>query len=345
MPIFIFTVTGLDCQATGPKRFPLPDTGQTAHYTQTFGEDSDYVADSPSLVDNGDGTVTDTVTGLIWQQVDGGEMTWEQSREYASELSLAGKKDWRLPNSLELFSILNHGAKRPALDTKYFPNSEAEYWWTNSPRADGDSRVWVVNAGGGIGAHPRRETISAGGQKRFHVRCVREASPFGTGPELLDNKNGAVADQATGLVWQKTGPAEAMSWEEALTYCDNLDLTGEKDWRLPNIKELRSLSDDRKMGPSIDKEVFPDAQAKFYWSSTSLGNHPVRAWYVDFQTGLVTYADKPEKLFVRAVRGGGAVPLSKIKEPPDPKLFTDNRGNRGDRPDRKNRNDRQSQRP
>ena len=48
----------------------IPDTGQTGDYTSTFGEDSDYTINPPSYTDNGNLTVTDNVTGLMWQQED-----------------------------------------------------------------------------------------------------------------------------------------------------------------------------------------------------------------------------------------------------------------------------------
>ncbi len=324
--------------SAAPASSPLSDTGQTAHYTRTFGEDSDYATPAPAYVDNGDGTVTDRVSGLIWQQVDGGEMTWEKARTYASNLTLAGRHDWRLPNSLELFSILNHEMNRPAMDTTFFPRTDAEYWWTDATRADEPSKVWAVNAGGGIGAHPRRETLSAGGDQRFHVRCVRGASPFASGPRLTDRGDGTVADAATGLIWQKVPETRGATWEQALHYCASLSLAGQNDWRLPNIKELRSLSDDRRVNPSFDRALFPDAAVDFYWSSTTQWRHPERAWYVDFTTGLVTYADKPEKLFVFAVRGGNAVPSAiRNKLAPDPALLRTPRGprpgeERGERP-------------
>lgn len=83
-------------------------------------------------MDNGDGTVTDQVTGLMWQQTDGGEMTWERAQEYARQLRLGGHREWRLPASMELFSILDHGKHGPAMDTDYFTRTEARYWWTDS---------------------------------------------------------------------------------------------------------------------------------------------------------------------------------------------------------------------
>ena len=66
--------------AEPPSSFRLPDTGITLRYTKTFGEDADYAGSTPSFKDNGDGTVTDEITGLMWQRSDGGEMTLEAAR-------------------------------------------------------------------------------------------------------------------------------------------------------------------------------------------------------------------------------------------------------------------------
>jgi hypothetical protein len=320
--------------ATAARQSCLPDTGQTIHYTQTFGEDSDFGGSGPSYADNGDGTVSDQVTGLMWQKTDGGEMTWEKAQEYAHQLQLGGHHDWRLPGSMELFSILDHGKHGPSMHTVYFTRTEARYWWTNSRHVDDDSKVWLVNSGGGIGAHAKQETLSAGGERPVHVRCVRGDSSFGAGPRLSDNGDGTVTDQRTGLIWQKIGPGKGMAWEEALKYCDGLRLAGRDGWRLPNIKELRSISDDRKVQPSLDKAFFPRAQAANYWSSTTHGNRPQQAWFTDFATGLVSHADKPQQYLVLAVRGGLAVPASRVKPAPDPKLFAgpaDERGPGGDK--------------
>jgi hypothetical protein len=109
----------------------LPDTGQLGNYTATFGEDSDYSINTPSFTVNGDGTVTDNVTGLMWQQSDGGEITFEAALLYCDTLTLGGHADWRLPTSHELFGIINHDRLNPALDTTCFTKSLAEYWWSN----------------------------------------------------------------------------------------------------------------------------------------------------------------------------------------------------------------------
>lgn len=283
----------------------LPDTGQTQSYTQTRGEDSFYTLNPPSYQVNKDGTVTDNVTGLQWQQTDSGEQAWSTASAYCKNLELGGKRDWRLPFVHESFSILNEQLNRPALDTQVFTKSEAEYWWAIEERLDNPAYAWATNAGGGAGAHPKNETISAGGRKNYHVRCVRgaELGTPGAAP-FADNGDGTVTDRRTGLVWQQKEGLAAGNWEDALNYVATLNLGGHTDWRLPNLKELESISSPYAAKPSIDTRFFPDTAAALFWSSTTLAQRAQRAWTIDFRYGVISYNDKTDALHVRAVRGG-----------------------------------------
>ena len=83
----------------------LPGTGQTQKFTTTYGEDADYTMYAPFYIDNGNGTITDTVTGLMWQKTDGGEMTFEKAITYCDTLTLGGFTDWRLPTEAEYHNI------------------------------------------------------------------------------------------------------------------------------------------------------------------------------------------------------------------------------------------------
>ncbi|MEI6914586.1 MAG: DUF1566 domain-containing protein, partial [Armatimonadota bacterium] len=296
-------------QAASVTQLPLPDTGQNGDYSAISGEDSDYAINPPIYQSNGDGTVTDMVTGLMWQQVDGGEMTWDQAVSYADSLSLGGQDDWRLPTANELFYILDEGSVNPAMNTSYFTTTLAEYWWTSEQRVDDATKAWSANAGGGIGAHPKSETISAGGAKRFHVRCVRGAVSSSISPSFTSNGDGTVTDNSTGLDWQQAEIA-AKTWDEALIYAETLSFAGHEDWRLPNIKELRSINDDSLHGPSLNTTYFTGAQANRYWSSTTLVQDATKAWYLDADYGLTTYEVKSTPYSVRCVRGGTQTVLS-----------------------------------
>lgn len=152
----------LDAQKLLP--FKLPDTGQTTRYTSTQGEDADFVINPPSFTDNGDGTITDNITGLMWQKTDGGEMIFENAAPYCRNLALGGYRDWRLPTNHELFSINMYDALNPALNTVYFTKTLADYWWTSDTRIDDTTKVWVINAGG-VPVLTRRQRRSAPGER------------------------------------------------------------------------------------------------------------------------------------------------------------------------------------
>lgn len=296
----------------------LPDTGQTTSYTNTPGEDSDYNINPPYFLNNGNGTITDTVTGLMWQQVDGGEMTFDKAVLYANDLVLGGYSDWRIPTILELNSLLNHDKNNPALNTTFFTATSAQYWWSGQKQVNDANKAWCANAGGGIGNHPINETVSAGGTKKFHVRAVRDRStPVSISSRFVDNKNGTTTDQLTGLIWQQI-PTDSMTWEQALITAENLVSGGSNEWRMPNIKELQSISEVGIYNPSINKTYFNGISTAWYWSSTSLANQSTKAWYLDTQFGITTQALKTNKLRLLAVRSATTVTalstMSKARE-------------------------------
>jgi hypothetical protein len=96
--------------------------------------------------DNGDGTITDKATGLIWMKTDSGMgMNWPTALEYAENSELAGHTDWRLPNAKELQSIIDYtrspdtsdsAAINPIFDATEINNEGGEkdygHYWTSS---------------------------------------------------------------------------------------------------------------------------------------------------------------------------------------------------------------------
>lgn len=303
MLLWLFIGAALQAQVTVTMK-NLPDTGQVRHFAS--GDDSDYLIRPPKLVNNNDGTVTDEVTGLQWQQADGGEMKWENAKDYCAALDLGGSTSWRLPSNRELFSIMNHNNAPPAIDNTVFTRSQAEYWWSSDLQFGDPAKAWVVNSGGGTGPHPMTETLSAGGQKRYHTRCVRQPIESWTVDEpFATNGDGTVTDNRTGLMWQEAEAEGLLNWAESLDLALHLDFAGYTDWRLPNIKELQSLHDESVVRPSINVMYFPTAKPTLYWSSTTWINpQDERAWTLDFTLGIVSYNKKSDRLRVRLVRGG-----------------------------------------
>ena len=146
-----------------------------------------------------------------------------------------------------------------------------------------------------------------------HVDCASDTCAgqdarhaTGCSPEgrFVDNGDGTVTDHCTGLMWQKdTGNSgNPLNWCGALAYCENLELAGHEDWRLPNVRELQSIVDYGRVAPSIDP-VF-GALPSGYWSSTSYAGTPSIANYVGFHGGTVNRDAKAIAGPVRAVRSG-----------------------------------------
>jgi hypothetical protein len=130
---------------------------------------ADVTAGAPNLesyTDNGDGTVTDNLTGLMWQQaVPTTTYTWANAATYCSTtLTLASHSDWRLPSVVELTSIVDFGSS-PAVNSTYFPSTPASWFWSSCPEA-GFSSYWGIDFSSG---HTLPQTASNGS----YVRCVR----------------------------------------------------------------------------------------------------------------------------------------------------------------------------
>lgn len=309
----------------------LPDTGQTFDATPIFGEDSDYTINPPSYTDHGNGTITDNVTGLMWQKVDSGEMTWDTARASAPT-DLGGFSDWRLPTAHEAFSLLTHNSN-PALNSSFFvanASGTPGYFWTSDTYYGDTTKVWSTNTGGGIGPHPKTQTLSAGGTSRFHARYVRGARPT-TGHNYANNNDGTITDLDTGRMWAQA-PSGAQTWASALAFAENLTLAGYSDWRMPNVKEMQSLLDITRATATtaanavapVNRTLFPAAPATTYWTSTALRSPqtPTQAWVVEFGVnttsnpsrnfqGLISYEPFTSSYPVWAVRG----PVAAVVEP------------------------------
>jgi len=108
----------------------------------------------------------------------------------------------------------------------------------------------------------------------------------------IDNGDGTITDTSTGLMWMKKDAGNAMTWEEALSYCEDSTYAGYTDWHLPDVKELQSIVDYTGVYPAINSTYFdlgtyaenPD---NYFWTSTSAYMNPrdpvyAYAWYVAF---------------------------------------------------------------
>ena len=265
------------------------------------GQDAQYQGRAPDYKDNGDGTVTDLNTGLMWQKVPDltNKATFAQAVAGAKSLTLAGHHDWQLPKIKELYSLIDfrgysaHTAtqSKPYIDTNFFAfvfGSEqkgerlidAQYWSSNEylgKTMTGNATVFGVNfADGRIKGYPKVSPRKGGEMTEF-VRYVRGNPTYGVN-DFVDSKDGTVTDRATGLVWQKADSGKGLDWESALAYAEGLKLAGHSDWRLPNAKELQSIvdyarapdaTDPAKRGPAINPVFSSTVPELWCWTSTT----------------------------------------------------------------------------
>jgi len=236
-----------------------------------YGQDAQYDGPQPSYVDNGDGTVSDLNTGLMWQQDPNGfgKVSWDDAMADAASVTTGGHDDWRVPTIKELYSLIDFSGKDPSgweenggtdtseltpfLDTNYFDFEygdvqgerviDSQYWSSNeyvSTTMGGDHTVFGVNfADGRIKGYG---TSLHGSDKLAFVQYVRGGNNYGIN-DFVDNGDGTITDLATGLMWMKADSGSGKKWSDALDYAESLDYADHDDWRLPNAKELQGILD------------------------------------------------------------------------------------------------------
>jgi hypothetical protein len=193
----------------------VPQTGQTICYDvdgytidcEGTGQDGEYRSGvdlpAPRFTSNGDGTVTDNLTGLMWQQdtdciaasypdfdnddiAGDGRVTWQHALDFVAGINNetysncgAGYTDWKLPNIRELQSLVHYGFHGPALsdtigtghwsDGDPFFNDAAATFWSSTTHNGTSSAAWRLGMGGG--------NVQGGQKSGVHkVWCVRSGN-------------------------------------------------------------------------------------------------------------------------------------------------------------------------
>ncbi|NQT74390.1 MAG: DUF1566 domain-containing protein [Chloroflexi bacterium] len=304
--------------------YVIVDTGQKTCYDNSvaitypeegeafYGQDAQYAGAQPNYRDNGDGTVTDLNTGLMWQQDPGEKMTYDEAVAGADTFNLAGYNDWRLSTIKELYSLIEFSGLDPSgyegndtsglipfIDTDYFVFEygdesageriiDSQYASSTkyvNTTMNGDETVFGVNfadgriKGYGLEIH--------GSEKTFFVMYVRGNTDYGVN-DFVDNGDGTIIDNATGLMWPQTDSGEGMAWEEALEWVQEMNeenYLGYSDWRLPDAKELQSIVDYTRSPTTTNSAAIDpvfectsiideggEMNYPFYWTSTTHAN-------------------------------------------------------------------------
>ena len=364
----------------------LPQTGQTSCYDEVgnrtncaaTGQDGEIRAGvawgSGRFTDNGDGTVTDELTGLVWLKnlncagtigYGEGYLTWQQALDFVAGINAStydisscasytgNYTDWRLPNVNEIESLNNYESYELRwLAQQGFVNVPPwDDWWSSTSLVEPTTHAYTSNGYASLKLNvrwclPVRGTTS--GPAR--IWKTGQMTSYATGddgdlqmglpwpsPRFTENGDGTVTDELTGLVWLKDAncagtighdpDAEGdgtMRWQQALDFVAGINAgtydisscasyTGNyTDWRLPNIREQRSLMDYSRFGPGSALpaghpfsrvQVFSD-KLRYYWTSTTYALMPEIAlqeetWYV-----WISAFSKSSWHWVWPVRGG-----------------------------------------
>lgn len=153
-----------------------------------------------TLTDNGDGTISDSATGLVWQKDENATANHSGAALACGNLALAGYSDWRLPSVTELMSIADYSKKDPAIDTTAFPGVSLYQYGTSTISSVSASDAWYVDfAMGVVDTNP---TIYP-----TYYRCVRGNTM--PAPSFNDNGDGTITDNTSGLMWQKCSAGQS----------------------------------------------------------------------------------------------------------------------------------------
>jgi len=132
---------------------------------------------SPRFTDNGNGTVTDNLTGLMWTKdafPAGSTKTWQGALDYVKTVTTGGYTDWRLPNRKEIRSLVDYSHYNPALPQGHpFTNVQSirRYWSSTSFPSTAAKGVWLGNMiNGACGENDKTDVDNV-----WPVRCGRLA--------------------------------------------------------------------------------------------------------------------------------------------------------------------------
>lgn len=279
--------------------------------------------------------VRDNVTGLTWEARSSGitRYFWNQHAQRVAAVNaerLCGFQDWRVPTIKELESLLIlPGYPVLHLDYRFFDGIREKFWTKTRSTWDDGLNVFYIDfdfgaiytssvydylplrlVRGGVTPAPTPSTCDS----RFPANTPSS--------QFVDNADGTVTDLATNLMWKRCSEEHAQdasctpgdypyfTWQQALDRAHAVNggtgYAGHRDWRLPNVRELRSIVEESCDFPSINSAVFPNTQPGNYWTSSVAGEWfsvvNQRVWVVAFQLGRPVTEFRDWEYSVRLVR-------------------------------------------
>ncbi len=233
--------------------------------------------------------------------------SWQEAFDFVTDMNANarfGLNHWRLPDRDELFSLISHARINPAIvEPDQFCNIFNGYYWTATPCDQYPRQAWTIHLGGGrvvkgmihgsymvwpVHDSPDKLQVSA-----------KISDPAGT---RFQASQDTVSDNATGLTWLRHADimGKAVRWTDALSHILQMNTEkwlGFQDWRLPNIRELESLTDMSLHSPAIAGWDWFRSIRPFYWSGTTSVYEPSYAWTLYSEDGNIGVGFKPGTAF------------------------------------------------
>lgn len=217
-------------------------------------------------------------------------------------IRLCAAQDWRLPTREELRSLVDYTRPYPGptIDTNFFPNTVANFYWSATPDASNARNAWGLGFAHGFDyAYPLENAA--------HLRLVRGNAP--TQLRFAIDAGTLVHDHHAGLVWQRCSVGQR--WNGTACVADARSMTFAQahnhaqqhfPWRLPTLAELSNTVDLAQHSPAINAALFPNTLLRSYWTATPLASNADLQWCVNFMYGD-SYADEvTANAYVRLVR-------------------------------------------
>ena len=296
-------------------------TCPTSESADFFGQDAYYAnlgKCAPQSFTSSSNVIVDNNTGLTWEKSPSTDTyTWDNRATHCNDLNSSnydGKNNWRVPNPLELLTIVDNSTYDPATNSNFtgMPTGEDDTYpclWTNKEYNGDTNYAYVFGSSNGEYYGYLNSYVSVSKTYTCKILCVsgNELVPATSSDFVASSDGKTVTDNRTGLMWQKEYATDK-TWKLALKYCEDLTYAGYSDWRLPNKNELASLVNYEKSASPYS--YFQNMPSTYFWSSSTLVGWTSYAWYVNFGSGNVDFyinndedlKNKQKKYYVRCVR-------------------------------------------
>ena len=277
------------------------------------------------FVDNGDGTITDTYTNLMWEKACHPRTSFSQVQKMLPSFELAGHKDWRLPTMQELSTIFDDSySNQNWFFDKFFEGNDIPHYITTDFFED--TYVWIINFTFGYDGYYAEKNIglayrlvrNVDSAKIFSIPSSGQTDIFDSHGVIVGNDNsraetdltecdGYIKDNKTGISYEHS-TMDLFDFNEAQQHIKHLNDTffgGVNDWRLPTVDELRFIVNYGKKVPAVFDEFSKYVQSNFYWT---VEKYPTpngdRNWGVYLGFGCAVPIEKDHLCGCIAVRGG-----------------------------------------